>query len=82
MLIIATGKLMIGKRPTGTIGVMNKSQTLPRNMGGRAMINGMGGVINKHVPKPLQTPPAVRRQFSVNLLFSILIKVLYNVFLL
>lgn len=66
MLIIATGKLMIGKRP-GAIGVMNKSQTLPRNMGGRAMTNGIGGVINKHVPKPLQTPPAVRRQFSVSL---------------
>ena len=55
---------MIGKRP-GAIGVMNKSQTLPRNMGGRAMTNGIGAVINKHVPKPLQTPPAVRRQFSV-----------------
>lgn len=64
MLIIATGKLMIGKRP-GAIGVMNKSQTLPRNMGGRAMTNGIGACINKHVPKPLQTPPAVRRQFSV-----------------
>ncbi|CAO1310012.1 unnamed protein product [Diamesa hyperborea] len=60
----STGKLMIGKRP-GAIGVMNKSQTLPRNMGGRAMTNGIGACVNKHVPKPLQTPPAVRRQFSI-----------------
>lgn len=70
---------MIGKRP-GAISVMNKSQTLPRNMGGRAMTNGIGAVINKNVPKPLQTPPAIRRQFSVKFYFSLLIQLLYKTF--
>lgn len=46
----------MGRRP-GNLAVMNKSQTLPRNMS-RALTN-----VNNPIKKPA-TPPAVRRQFS------------------
>lgn len=55
-LVLATGKLTIGRRP-GNLAIMNKSQTLPRNMS-RALTN-----VNNPVKKPA-TPPMVRRQFS------------------
>lgn len=59
---------------------MNKSQTLPRSMGGTrttptgtsggtmsgGIMGGNGGGVPKIVPKPAATPPAIRRQFSVN----------------
>lgn len=54
--ISATGKLTMGRRP-GNLTLMNKSQTLPRNMS-RALVN-----VNNPIKKPA-TPPAVRRQFS------------------
>lgn len=53
---LATGKLTMGRRP-GNLTLMNKSQTLPRNMS-RALTN-----VNNPIKKPA-TPPAVRRQFS------------------
>lgn len=49
---------------------MNKSQTLPRSMGSKAVLNNGGGSgTSQHrpAPKPAATPPAIRRQFSVNL---------------
>lgn len=46
----------MGRRP-GNLTLMNKSQTLPRNMS-RALTN-----VNNPIKKPA-TPPAVRRQFS------------------
>lgn len=46
----------MGRRP-GNLAIMNKSQTLPRNMS-RALTN-----VNNPIKKPA-TPPAVRRQFS------------------
>lgn len=52
---------MGNKRP-GNLGVMNKSQTLPRSMGSKT--NNIG-VAPRNTPKPAATPPAVRRQFSV-----------------
>lgn len=56
-------KLTTGRRP-GNLGVMNKSQTLPRNMGG---VKGLstGAMQKTTVPKPAATPPAIRRQFSI-----------------
>jgi hypothetical protein len=51
------------KRP-GNLGVMNKSSTLPRNMG--KTINSNGVNIMPQKPKPAATPPAVRRQFAVS----------------
>jgi len=54
---LATGKLTVGRRP-GNLTLMNKSQTLPRNMS-RALTN-----VNSTAPKKPATPPAIRRQFS------------------
>lgn len=56
VIVLATGKLTMGRRP-GNLTLMNKSQTLPRNMS-RALTN-----VNNPIKKPA-TPPAVRRQFS------------------
>ncbi|XP_053695056.1 spastin isoform X1 [Sabethes cyaneus] len=68
-------KLTVGSKRPGNLGVMNKSQTLPRSMGGtRTTPTGNGGNIGgggtiggmpKIVPKPAATPPAIRRQFSI-----------------
>lgn len=55
----ATGKLS-SRRP-GNLTIMNKSQTLPRNMS-RALTH----VNNTTIPKKPATPPAVRRQFSAS----------------
>lgn len=56
-------KLTVGNKRPGNLGVMNKSQTLPRSMGSKAIINGV--TPQRQTPKPAATPPAVRRQFSV-----------------
>lgn len=53
---------MGNKRP-GNLGVMNKSQTLPRSMGSKT--NVIGVAPQRNAQKPAATPPAVRRQFSV-----------------
>ncbi|XP_058812646.1 spastin isoform X2 [Topomyia yanbarensis] len=67
-------KLTVGYKRPGNLGVMNKSQTLPRSMGGtRTTPTGNGGGtvgttaggMPKIVPKPAATPPAIRRQFSI-----------------
>ncbi|XP_058466550.1 spastin isoform X1 [Malaya genurostris] len=67
-------KLTVGYKRPGNLGVMNKSQTLPRSMGGtRTTPTGNGGStvgttaggMPKIVPKPAATPPAIRRQFSI-----------------
>ena len=55
----ATGKLS-SRRPAN-LTIMNKSQTLPRNMS-RALTH----VNNTTIPKKPATPPAVRRQFSAS----------------
>lgn len=57
-LISATGKLTTSGRRPGNLALMNKSQTLPRNMS-RALTN----VTQIKKPATL-TPPAVRRQLS------------------
>ncbi|XP_058466569.1 spastin isoform X2 [Malaya genurostris] len=72
---LASGrKLTVGYKRPGNLGVMNKSQTLPRSMGGtRTTPTGNGGStvgttaggMPKIVPKPAATPPAIRRQFSI-----------------
>lgn len=54
----ATGKLT-NRRPAN-LTIMNKSQTLPRNMS-RALTH-----VNTTIPKKPATPPAVRRQFSAS----------------
>ncbi|XP_039446172.1 spastin-like [Culex pipiens pallens] len=77
-----------GYKHPGNLGVMNKSQTLPRSMGGsRTTPTGgsgvtgtgygvgpttagaagctAGGGMPKIVPKPAETPPTIRRQFSI-----------------
>ncbi|XP_053668978.1 spastin [Anopheles marshallii] len=64
---LASGrKLTVGYKRPGNLGVMNKSQTLPRSMGGSRTTPTGGGVgsMPKIVPKPAATPPAIRRQFS------------------
>ncbi|XP_059218130.1 spastin isoform X3 [Stomoxys calcitrans] len=48
------------KRP-GNLAVVNKSQTLPRNLGSK---NAIAGVSQRQPVKTAATPPAVRRQFS------------------
>lgn len=71
---IASGrKLTVGNKRPGNLGVMNKSQTLPRSMGSKAVLNnGSGTSQQRPAPKPAATPPAIRRQFSV-IEFSILL---------
>ncbi|XP_052866122.1 spastin [Anopheles cruzii] len=62
---LASGrKLTVGYKRPGNLGVMNKSQTLPRSMGVGA--GTTTGGMPKIVPKPAATPPAIRRQFSVS----------------
>ncbi|XP_055904070.1 spastin isoform X1 [Eupeodes corollae] len=54
-------KLTIGTKRPGNLGVINKSQTLPRNIGSKANVNGTRTPL-----KTAATPPAVRRQFSTS----------------
>lgn len=60
-------KLTVGIKRPAHLGVMNKSQTLPRSMGSKAITNGAG--THRQTPKPAATPPAIRRQFSVTYQF-------------
>lgn len=63
MLIASGRKLTVGNKRPGNLGVMNKSQTLPRSMGSKTNI--IGAAPQRNTQKPAATPPAVRRQFSV-----------------
>lgn len=49
---------------------MNKSQTLPRNLGSKAVTNGTNAGISSRQTtiKTAATPPATRRQLSVILI--------------
>lgn len=58
-------KLTVGTKRPANLGVMNKSQTLPRSMGG-TKVGGSGGQPQRPVLKSIATPPAVRRQLSVS----------------
>ncbi|XP_055698776.1 spastin isoform X3 [Phlebotomus papatasi] len=58
-------KLTVGTKRPANLGVMNKSQTLPRSMGG-TKVGGSGGQPQRPVLKSIATPPAVRRQLSIS----------------
>ncbi|XP_055698775.1 spastin isoform X2 [Phlebotomus papatasi] len=63
---LASGrKLTVGTKRPANLGVMNKSQTLPRSMGG-TKVGGSGGQPQRPVLKSIATPPAVRRQLSIS----------------
>lgn len=64
--------MAVNKRPAN-LGVLNKSQTLPRSMGSRTTPNGTAPP--KLPSKSAATPPPIRRQFSVRsqFLFYILL---------
>lgn len=76
--------MTVGSKRPGNLGVMNKSQTLPRSMGSKAIINN-GGIVGtgnggsslsssssqRPAHKSAATPPAVRRQFSVSYIIFI-----------
>ncbi|XP_037947228.1 spastin isoform X1 [Teleopsis dalmanni] len=54
-------KLTVGNKRPGNLAVINKSQTLPRNLGSKTTT----GTLSQRQPlKTAATPPAVRRQFS------------------
>ncbi|XP_037947230.1 spastin isoform X2 [Teleopsis dalmanni] len=59
---LASGrKLTVGNKRPGNLAVINKSQTLPRNLGSKTTT----GTLSQRQPlKTAATPPAVRRQFS------------------
>lgn len=58
---IASGrKLTVSSKRPGNLAVVNKSQTLPRNLGSK---NAISGVSQRQPIKTAATPPAVRRQF-------------------
>ncbi|XP_058975934.1 spastin isoform X3 [Musca domestica] len=54
-------KLTVSSKRPGNLAVVNKSQTLPRNLGSK---NAIAGVSQRQPIKTAATPPAVRRQFS------------------
>ncbi|KAL9892437.1 spastin isoform 1-T1 [Glossina fuscipes fuscipes] len=54
-------KLTVSSKRPGNLAVVNKSQTLPRNLGSK---NAISGVSPRQPIKTAATPPAVRRQFS------------------
>ncbi|KAL9892438.1 spastin isoform 2-T2 [Glossina fuscipes fuscipes] len=59
---LASGrKLTVSSKRPGNLAVVNKSQTLPRNLGSK---NAISGVSPRQPIKTAATPPAVRRQFS------------------
>ena len=59
-LFSASGrKLTVSSKRPGNLAVVNKSQTLPRNLGSK---NAIAGVPRQPI-KTAATPPAVRRQF-------------------
>uniref|UniRef100_A0A1A9WBM6 Spastin n=1 Tax=Glossina brevipalpis TaxID=37001 RepID=A0A1A9WBM6_9MUSC len=54
-------KLTVSSKPSGNIAVVNKSQTLPRNLGSK---NAVSGMPTRLPIRTAVTLPAVRRQFS------------------
>ncbi|XP_023175674.2 spastin isoform X1 [Drosophila hydei] len=64
-LLAASGrKLTIGNKRPGNLPVVNKSQTLPRNLGSKTTSTSVGVALQRQPGKTAATPPAVRRQFS------------------
>ncbi|XP_059613696.1 spastin isoform X2 [Phlebotomus argentipes] len=64
---LASGrKLTVGSKRPANLGVMNKSQTLPRSMGGTKVGGSSGQPQQRPVLKSIATPPAVRRQLSIS----------------
>ncbi|XP_034113748.1 spastin isoform X2 [Drosophila sulfurigaster albostrigata] len=62
---LASGrKLTIGNKRPGNLAVVNKSQTLPRNLGSKTSSTSVGAALQRQPGKTAATPPAVRRQFS------------------
>ncbi|XP_034486905.1 spastin isoform X2 [Drosophila innubila] len=62
---LASGrKLTIGNKRPGNLAVVNKSQTLPRNLGSKTTSTTVGAALQRQPGKTAATPPAVRRQFS------------------
>ncbi|KAH8312233.1 hypothetical protein KR044_009929 [Drosophila immigrans] len=57
-------KLTIGNKRPGNLAVVNKSQTLPRNLGSKTSSTSVGAALQRQPGKTAATPPAVRRQFS------------------
>ncbi|XP_034486903.1 spastin isoform X1 [Drosophila innubila] len=57
-------KLTIGNKRPGNLAVVNKSQTLPRNLGSKTTSTTVGAALQRQPGKTAATPPAVRRQFS------------------
>ncbi|KAL7727813.1 hypothetical protein ACLKA6_019751 [Drosophila palustris] len=57
-------KLTIGNKRPGNLAVVNKSQTLPRNLGSKTTSTSVGAALQRQPGKTAATPPAVRRQFS------------------
>ncbi|XP_055378229.1 spastin isoform X1 [Condylostylus longicornis] len=65
-------KLNVANKRPGNLGVINKSSTLPRNLGSKAIVTGPAAigsgnysVVPQRQPtKTAATPPAVRRQFG------------------
>ncbi|XP_037911724.1 spastin isoform X1 [Hermetia illucens] len=57
-------KLTVGSKRPGNLGVFNKSQTLPRNLGSKAVTNGNSNGTSRQPMRTAATPPAVRRQLS------------------
>ncbi|XP_004533649.1 spastin isoform X2 [Ceratitis capitata] len=59
---LASGrKLTVSSKRPGNLAVINKSQTLPRNLGSK---NASSTAVQRQPVKTAATPPAVRRQFS------------------
>ncbi|XP_054725231.1 spastin isoform X2 [Anastrepha obliqua] len=59
---LASGrKLTVSSKRPGNLAVINKSQTLPRNLGSK---NASSAAMQRQPVKTAATPPAVRRQFS------------------
>ncbi|CAD6993890.1 unnamed protein product [Ceratitis capitata] len=54
-------KLTVSSKRPGNLAVINKSQTLPRNLGSK---NASSTAVQRQPVKTAATPPAVRRQFS------------------
>ncbi|XP_049317174.1 spastin isoform X2 [Bactrocera dorsalis] len=59
---LASGrKLTVSSKRPGNLAVINKSQTLPRNLGSK---NASSTAVQRQPVKTAATPPAVRRQFT------------------
>lgn len=54
-------KLTVSSKRPGNLAVINKSQTLPRNLGSK---NASSTAVQRQPVKTAATPPAVRRQFT------------------